>query len=126
MKIVERCHEWTPQSPVILDIHGMILIGDDAYLREALERNVFGGRRKIVLNLAHCRLVDAAGIGELARCKNLVEREGGRLILLHVTKKINDLVTISRLVTVFDIYDNEDEALASFDQQACPPPPAAA
>ena len=87
--------------------------GDDA-LREAVTRLVDGGRTKIVLNLAEVPYVDSAGLGEIVRCYTTVSRKGGRLKLLHLTKKIKDLLAITKLLTVFETYDSEDEAVKSF------------
>jgi len=111
MKIVER----KVADVLILDLHGKIMIGEgDDALREAITRIVDSGQSKIVLNLADVPYVDSAGLGEIVRCYTTVSRKGGRLKLLNLTKKIKDLLSITKLLTVFETYDTEDEAVKSF------------
>ena len=111
MKIVER----QVGNVVILDLHGKILIGEgDDALRDAVTRVVDSGKTKILLNLADVPYVDSAGLGEIVRCYTTVSRKGGRLKLVNLTKKIQDLLAITKLLTVFDVYEDEAEALASF------------
>jgi anti-sigma B factor antagonist len=111
MKIVER----QVGDVLILDLHGKIMIGEgDDALREAVTRLVDGGHTRIVLNLAEVPYVDSAGLGEIVRCYTTVSRKGGRLKLLNLTKKIQDLLAITKLLTVFETYDTEDEAVKSF------------
>jgi anti-sigma B factor antagonist len=111
MKIVERQVE----DVTVLDLHGKILIGEgDDALREAVTRLVDGGRTKLLLNLADVPYVDSAGLGEIVRCYTTVSRKGGRLKLVNLTKKIQDLLAITKLLTVFETYDSEDEAVRSF------------
>jgi anti-sigma B factor antagonist len=111
MKIVER----TVSDVVILDLHGKILIGEgDDALRDAVTRLVDSGKTKILLNLAEVPYVDSAGLGEIVRCYTTVSRKGGRLKLLNLTKKIKDLLSITKLLTVFETHESEDEAVKSF------------
>ncbi len=111
MKIVER----TVSDVVILDLHGKILIGEgDDALRDAVTRLVGSGKKKILLNLADVPYVDSAGLGEIVRCYTTVSREGGRLKLLNLTKKIQDLLSITKLLTVFETHESEDEGVKSF------------
>lgn len=111
MKIVER----QVGDVLILDLQGKIMIGEgDDALREAVTRLVDGGRTRIVLNLAEVPYVDSAGLGEIVRCYTTVSRKGGRLKLLNLTKKIKDLLAITKLLTVFETYETEDEAVKSF------------
>src|SRR5437867_1413502 len=111
MKIVER----QVGDVTILDLHGKILIGEgDDALRDAVTRLVDGGKTKIVLNLADAPYVDSAGQGEIVRCYTTVNRKGGKLKLLNLTKKIQDLLSITKLHTVFETYDSEEEAVRSF------------
>ena len=111
MKIVER----QVDDVTILDLHGKILIGEgDDALREAVTRLASGGKSKLLLNLADVPYVDSAGLGEIVRCYTTVSRNGGRLKLLNLTKKIQDLLAITKLLTVFETYDSEDEAVRSF------------
>ena len=111
MKIVESqvC------DVVILDLHGKILIGEgDDALREAVNKLADSGKTKILLNLADVPYVDSAGLGEIVRTYTTVSRKGGKLKLLNLTKKIQDLLSITKLLTVFEAYESEDEAVRSF------------
>ena len=111
MKIVER----QVGDVVVLDLHGKILIGEgDDALRDAVTRLVDSGKTKILLNLADVPYVDSAGLGEIVRCYTTVSRKGGKLKLMNLTKKIQDLLAITKLLTVFETYDSEDEAVKSF------------
>src|SRR5258706_4403843 len=111
MKIVER----KVSDVTILDLHGKILIGEgDDALRDAVNKLVDGGKTKLLLNLADVPYVDSAGLGEIVRCYTTVSRKGGKLKLLNLTKKIQDLLAITKLLTVFETYDSEDEAVKSF------------
>src|SRR5499425_2567719 len=111
MKIVER----QVGDVVILDLHGKILIGEgDDVLRDAVSKLVDSGKTKILLNLADVPYVDSAGLGEIVRCYTTVSRKGGRLKLINLTNKIRDLLAITKLLTVFEVYDAEEEAIRSF------------
>jgi anti-sigma B factor antagonist len=111
MKIVERQVE----DVVILDLHGKILIGEgDDALREAVTKLSDSGKTKILLNLAEVPYVDSAGLGEIVRTYTTVSRKGGKLKLLNLTKKIEDLLSITKLLTVFETYESEDEAVKSY------------
>ena len=100
---------------IILDIQGKILIGEgDDALREAVTRLVEGGKKKILLNLAEVPYVDSAGLGEIVRCYTTVSKQGGRLKLINLTRKIQDLLAITKLLTVFETYESEGEAVKSF------------
>jgi anti-sigma B factor antagonist len=71
-------------------------------------------KAKVVLNLADVPYVDSAGLGEIVRTYTTVSRKGGKLKLLNLTKKIQDLLSITKLLTVFETYDSEDEAVRSY------------
>jgi anti-sigma B factor antagonist len=99
----------------ILDLEGKITIGEGSVsLRTAIRRLIEEGKKKILLNLAGVSYVDSSGIGELVSSYTTINREGGQLKLLKLTQKIKDLLTITKLLTVFDVYDDESEALNSF------------
>jgi anti-sigma B factor antagonist len=74
--------------------------------------------KKIVLNLAEVPYIDSAGLGEVVRTYTTVSRQGGQLKLLNLTKRITDLLAITKLLTVFDTYDSETEAVRSFSASA--------
>jgi anti-sigma B factor antagonist len=111
MKIDER----TVGDVVVLDLHGKILIGEgDDALREAVNRLADGGKTRILLNLADVPYVDSAGLGEIVRCYTTVSKKGGKLKLLNLTAKIRDLLAITKLLTVFETYDSEADAVKSY------------
>ncbi|HSL55635.1 MAG TPA: STAS domain-containing protein [Pyrinomonadaceae bacterium] len=99
----------------VLDMSGKITIGEGSVsLRSAIRRLLEEGKKRILLNLAGVSYVDSSGIGELVSSYTAINKEGGQLKLLNLTQKIQDLLTITKLLTVFDVYDNEAEALNSF------------
>ncbi|HEV7797072.1 MAG TPA: STAS domain-containing protein [Pyrinomonadaceae bacterium] len=99
----------------ILDMDGKITIGEGSVaLRTAIRRLLEEGKKKILLNLAKVGYIDSSGIGELVSSYTAINKEGGQLKLLNLTQKLEDLLTITKLLTVFDVYDSEEEALASF------------
>lgn len=111
MKIEERAVE----GVTILDLQGKMLIGEgDELLREKINSLVENGTEKIVLNLAEVPYVDSAGLGEIVRCYTTVSRKNGELKLLNLTKRIHDLLAITKLLTVFDTYEEESEVIKSF------------
>ena len=99
----------------VLDMSGKITIGEGSVsLRTAIRRLLEEGKKRILLNLAGVSYVDSSGIGELVSSFTAINNQGGQLKLLNLTQKIQDLLTITKLLTVFDVYDNEAEALNSF------------
>ncbi len=99
----------------ILDMDGEVRIGDSATaLRSAIRDLVAGGSKNILLNLAGVKYIDSSGIGELIANYTTVGRAGGHLKLLNLTEKVQDLLVITKLLTVFDVYESESEALSSF------------
>lgn len=100
----------------VLDMDGKITIGEGSVaLRSAVRRLIEEGKKKILLNLSNVSYVDSSGIGELVSSFTTVQREGGQLKLLKLTQKIRDLLGITKLLTVFDTYDDESQALNSFN-----------
>ena len=108
-------HTRTVGDVHILDISGRIVLGEATKtIRQTISDLLVNGGRKIVLNLKDVNYVDSSGIGELVRTYTSVTREGKQLKLLNLTKKIRDLLVITKLLTVFQVYENEQAALASF------------
>ncbi|MER3430081.1 MAG: anti-sigma factor antagonist [Blastocatellia bacterium] len=100
----------------ILDLEGKITIGEGSVaLRNAIRRLLGEGKNKILLNLAGVGYIDSSGIGELVSSFTAVNKESGALKLLNLTQKIQDLLAITKLLTVFDVYNDEAAALASFN-----------
>jgi anti-sigma B factor antagonist len=99
----------------VLDLDGKITIGEGSVtLRTAIRRLLEEGKKKILLNLANVGYVDSSGIGELVSSFTTTNKEGGQLKLLNLTQKIQDLLAITKLLTVFDVYEDEESALQSY------------
>ena len=115
LEITERNATTNAGEVVILDLSGKITIGEGSVqLRDAVEKLLEAGRNRIVLNLAGVSYVDSSGIGELVSRYTTTKNTGGRLKLLNLPKKIKDLLMITKLLTVFEIYEDEQAALESF------------
>ena len=100
----------------ILDLTGEVRIGDSSVaLRNSVRNLADQGKTKLLLNLAGVKYIDSSGIGELIANYTTVSRQGGQLKLLNLTDKIQNLLVITKLLTVFDSFDNEAEALKSFE-----------
>lgn len=100
----------------ILDMDGKVTIGEGSVaLRNTIRRLLGEGKKKILLNLGAVGYIDSSGIGELVSSFTAVNKEGGSLKLLNLTQKIQDLLAITKLLTVFDVFENEGDALASFN-----------
>jgi anti-sigma B factor antagonist len=99
----------------VVDMSGRITLGEGSVvLRDTIRDLVGKGQRKILLNLGDVTYIDSSGIGELVSAFTAVRREGGELKLLNLTKKVHDLLQITKLYTVFDIKDDEAAAITSF------------
>ena len=99
----------------ILDLSGRITLGEGSVVLRDTIREVLGkGEKKILLNLGDVTYIDSSGIGELVSAFTAVRKEGGELKLLNLTKKVHDLLQITKLYTVFDIKDDEAAAVGSF------------
>ncbi len=100
----------------ILDMTGEVRIGEGAVsLRDSIRKLADQGKTKLLLNLAGVKYMDSTGVGELIANYTTVTRQGGQLKLLSLTQRIRDLLVITKLLTVFDSYDDEAEALKSFE-----------
>ncbi len=101
----------------ILDLSGRITLGEGSVqLRDAVRDLIGKGSKRILLNLAEVNYIDSSGIGELVSAFTSVRNQGGELKLLNLTKKVHDLLQITKLYTVFDIKDDEAAAIASFNK----------
>jgi anti-sigma B factor antagonist len=99
----------------ILDMSGAVRMGEGSIaLRNSVRTLVESGKKKVMLNLGGVKYIDSSGIGELIANYTTLSRQGGQLKLLNLTDKIQNLLVITKLLTVFDAYDNEAEALNSF------------
>lgn len=104
---------------VVLDMSGRITLGEgDQLLKDKVNSLVNQGRKRIVLNLVGVPYVDSAGLGEIVGSYTTVSRQGGSLKLLNLTRKITDLLAITKLLTVFETFESESEAVRSFSASA--------
>lgn len=108
--------EQRPSGDVmILDLKGKLTIGrGDELLKDKIHSLIQQGHRNLLLNLAAVPYVDSAGLGAIVSSYTTVSREGGSLKLLGLTSRIQDLLSITKLLTVFDTYESESDAVASF------------
>jgi anti-sigma B factor antagonist len=110
-----QIHEREVNDVTILDIHGKLTLGEgDELLRDKINSLIHQGRKKLILNLAEVPYIDSAGLGEIVRTYTTVSRQGGSLKLLNLTKRIQDLLAITKLLTVFETFESENEAVKSF------------
>ena len=101
----------------IVDLSGRITLGEGSViLRDTIRDLVSKGKNKILLNLADVTYIDSSGIGELVSAFTAVRKEGGDLKLLNLTKKVHDLLQITKLYTVFDVKDDEAVAISAFSK----------
>ena len=99
----------------ILDLKGKITLGEgDEALRDHISGLLQKGNKKILLNLEGVPYIDSAGLGEVVRTYTTVSRQGGQLKLVNLTKRITDLLMITKLLTVFETFDTERDALKSY------------
>jgi anti-sigma B factor antagonist len=99
----------------VIDLSGRITLGEGSVvLRDTIRDTVAQGNKKILLNLGDVTYIDSSGIGELVSGFTSVRNQGGELKLLNLTKKVHDLLQITKLYTVFDVKDDETTAVKSF------------
>lgn len=99
----------------VIDVSGRITLGEgSSVLRDALRELVTAGHKKILLNLGDVTYIDSSGIGELVAGYTSVANAGGTLKLLSLTKRVKDLLQITKLYTVFDVHEDEAHAVRSF------------
>jgi anti-sigma B factor antagonist len=99
----------------ILDLKGKMTLGEgDELLKDKINSLIHQGQKKLLLNLEGVPYIDSAGLGEIVRTYTTVSRQGGSLKLVNLTKRITDLLSITKLLTVFETFDAEKEAVASF------------
>ena len=100
---------------VVLDLSGRITLGEGSVqLRDAIRDLIGKGKKHILLDLGDVNYIDSSGLGELVSAYTTARNQGAALKLLKLTKKVHDLLQLTKLYTVFDIYDDEASAIASF------------
>jgi anti-sigma B factor antagonist len=111
MEMLER----TVGDVTIIDLKGKLLMGEtDEALRKRIKGTVDAGKSKILLNLSEVPYMDSAGLGGLVSCFTTVNNKNGKLKLVGLTTRLQDLLSITKLLTVFETFDSEEEALKSF------------
>jgi anti-sigma B factor antagonist len=112
MQISER----SAGDVMIVDVSGKITLGDggDVMLKDKMQSLIQQGKKKVLLNLGDVSYVDSAGLGEIVQAYATINKGGGALKLLNTTKRIKDLLSITKLLTVFECHDNETDAVKSF------------
>jgi anti-sigma B factor antagonist len=99
----------------ILDLKGKITIGaGDIALRNAVQEALSGGSQNVLLNMTGVTTIDSSGVGELVSAFTTATNRGAKLKLANIPNKVSDVLTITQLITVFDVFDTEDEAVASY------------
>jgi anti-sigma B factor antagonist len=112
---VMQIHQRVVGDVTVIDISGKMTLGEgDELLRDKVNSLIQQGQKKLVLNLAEVPYIDSAGLGEIVRTYTTVSRQGGALKLLSLTKRIQDLLAITKLLTVFETFDTEADAVKSF------------
>ena len=103
------------EGVTVLDLSGKIILGEgDVQIRERIKELLADGQKRILLNLAEVTYMDSAGLGGLISSYATVNREKGQLKLVNLGHRVQDLLSITKLITVFESYDDEKVALASF------------
>jgi len=104
------------EDVTIVDLDGKVTLGDtNRQLHEALREIVTGGVNKVILNLKNVRTIDSSGLGEIVAGFSTLRANGGTLVLLNMPERVTDLMTITKLYTVFDVYDSEAEAIVALE-----------
>jgi len=99
----------------VIELSGKITIGaGDVKIRELIEQALEDGKNDVILDLGGVTAIDTSGIGEMVACYTTVTKRGGHLKLMHLSPKITDILQVTQLITVFDVFDDEREALGSF------------
>jgi len=110
-----RAYTRVDRGVAVIELMGGILLGDGlSLLREMINSALQEGYRNILLDLEEISYIDSAGLGELVSCNALVHAAGGDLKLVHLQKKIRGLLQITKLITIFEAFEDETEALLSF------------
>jgi anti-sigma B factor antagonist len=107
--------DWEVGDVLVLHLQGPITLGQATQkLRDLIHDTVASGRRKILLNMAEVYYIDSSGLGELVAACTSAQREGAKLKFMKLTPKVQDVVQLTRLYQVFDVYPDEDSAVQSF------------
>ncbi len=110
MNIIER----TLSDVTVLDIEGNLALGENTGFRQRVTATINAGARKLIVNLAKVEYMDSCGLGELISGYTAMQRVSGHFKLLHLSKRLQRLLVITKLITVFETFDSEPAAVASF------------
>lgn len=103
---------------MIVDLEGNIRLGEGSMeFRQFIRQAVQNGEKNILLNLAGITYIDSSGLGEIVAAYTSVQKIDGEMKLLHLTRRVNELMMITKLLTVFEVFDNEAQALGSFQKE---------
>lgn len=103
---------------IVLDLDGTFVLGGDTDFRKQVETTITSGSRKMLINLAKVRYMDSSGLGELISSYTKMQRVSGQMKLLNLSKRLNELLVVTKLITVFETFDSESEAISSFTDDA--------
>ena len=110
MNIIER----TLNDVTVLDLDGNLALDENAQFRKHVTAAIDAGARKLIVNLARVKYMDSSGLGELISCYTALQRVSGRVKLLHLSNRLQHLLVITKLTTVFETFDSEPAAVSSF------------
>lgn len=110
MKINERKID----DVTLLDLDGNVVLGEDRRLRQFIENNIEAGSRKLIVNLAKVGYMDSSGLGQLISGYMAMRRVDGHIKLLHLQERLDNLMVVTKLITVFETFDSESAAISSF------------
>jgi anti-sigma B factor antagonist len=102
----------------VLDCAGRIVFGDESSLLRETARNLIGANKRVVLNLSGVNYIDSGGLGTLVSLYTTAHKTGGSIKLARLTERVGDLLQITKLLTVFEVYDSEEKALDSYRKGA--------
>lgn len=102
----------------VLDLDGTFALGGHAKLKHQVEAIITGGSRKLLINMANVRYMDSSGLGELIAGYTHMQRVSGKMKLLNLNKRLNQLLVITKLISVFETFDSESAAISSFTSEA--------
>ena len=110
------------EGVMILDLSGGIKLGEEnAYLHQTIKDLAAAGEKKILLNLGSVTKIDSSGMGELIAAWTTLQKNGGEVRLLNLTKSVQELMMMTKLLTVFETFENEDDAIKSFNEKETDP-----
>jgi anti-sigma B factor antagonist len=110
MNIIER----TLNDVIVLDLEGNLALESNAQFRKHVTDIIDAGARKLIVNMARVKYMDSSGMGELISCYTTLQRMSGRIKLLHLSDRLKYLLVITKLTSVFETFDSEPAAIASF------------